>query len=261
VKPVLLELGEVVVPSYTVLMAAGAFLLMLRAAKDAENLGVPWRGLLRVLVAAYVSGWLGARLFFVMEHRGLLPGPVWERLADPSLGGFSSYGGILAGSACAVLFARISRMPPLAVLDAGAVGLCLFGIPARLGCFLAGCCHGSPTSLPWGLVFPAGSPASLRYGQTPVHPSQLYEAALLALLATVLALRPSHFPGERFLRLAAFYSGARLLLDSLRGDAAGPHRLLGTAQWISICVLVASLSLMFVARGYRWKPPLSASRE
>ena len=242
-------------------MAAGACLLMLRAARDAKDLGVPWHGLLRVLIVAYVGGWLGARFFYVMEHRSLLPGSVWDLLVNPSLGGFSSYGGVLAAAACAFLAARIGRLPPLAVLDVGAVGLCLFGISARLGCLLAGCCYGSPTSLPWGLVFPDGSPAALRYGKATVHPSQLYEAAMLALLATILSLRPSHFPGERFLQLAAFYSGARLLLDGFRGDAAAPNWLLDTAQLISAGVLIASLSLMFVARGYRWKTSLSASRE
>jgi len=260
VKPVV-GLGEVAVSSYAVLMAAGACLFMLLAARNADRLGLPWRGTLRLLVVAYVAGWLGARLVFVIEHRSLLPGSVWAWLANPSLGGFSSYGGVLVGAACAAVHARFLHLPPLAVLDAGAVGLCLFGIGARLGCFLAGCCHGAPTSLPWGVLFPAGSPASVRYPGMPVHPSQLYESVALALLATFLALRPSQFPGERFLQLAACYSGARLLLDGLRGDVAAAYWLLDAAQWISVVVLFVSLSLLLAARGQVWKTTLYGSRD
>ena len=48
----------------------------------------------------------------------------------------------------------------------------------RVGCFLNGCCYGRPTTLPWGVKFPPGSFASLEFGDTPVHPSQLYNAVV-----------------------------------------------------------------------------------
>ena len=72
----------------------------------------------------------------------------------------------------------------------------------RVGCFLAGCCFGSATSLPWGVRY---SPGTEPFAQQqalglidgnalstlPVHPTQLYEAigALLILWFAAIQLR------------------------------------------------------------------------
>ena len=54
---------------------------------------------------------------------------------------------------------------------------------ARLGCLAAGCCHGTPTLLPWGVAIDAGA---LR-----VHPTPAYEiAGCVALWLVVRALPP-----------------------------------------------------------------------
>lgn len=50
----------------------------------------------------------------------------------------------------------------------------------RIGCFLGGCCFGSPTDSCLGVVFPENSPPYNYYGGfVAVHPTQLYEAAYL----------------------------------------------------------------------------------
>jgi len=50
----------------------------------------------------------------------------------------------------------------------------------RLGCFCGGCCHGVPTTLPWGVHF-AHVDDQLR------HPTQIYEAAFHLAMAAVCA--------------------------------------------------------------------------
>jgi phosphatidylglycerol:prolipoprotein diacylglycerol transferase len=52
----------------------------------------------------------------------------------------------------------------------------------RVGCFLVGDDYGRPTSLPWGVAFPRGLPPT----DVPVHPTQLYEAVFLGILAWLL---------------------------------------------------------------------------
>jgi len=81
---------------------------------------------------------------------------------------------------------------------------------ARLGCLAVGCCHGTPTQLPWGIPLAeaaaAAPPALLR--ATSVHPTGLYEIA--GLLALGLAARraprawvaPAVLAGFGALRLA-----------------------------------------------------------
>lgn len=71
----------------------------------------------------------------------------------------------------------------------------------RIGCFLAGCCFGTPTTLAWGTSYAAGTlpfkamvaaglvPADAA-ATSPLHPAQLYEAGLdLAAAALVIAFR------------------------------------------------------------------------
>ena len=52
----------------------------------------------------------------------------------------------------------------------------------RLACFEAGCCYGTPKSLPWGVVFVSVPDA---HGVAR-HPAQLYEAAFNFSAATAL---------------------------------------------------------------------------
>ena len=145
----------------------------------------------------------GGRLLYVMVHGGPVVG---------AGGGFSSMGGVAAVVAVLRLVARGSpgRFAELmdAFAPAGVVALAI----GRLGCFLAGCCWGSPTDLPWGVVFPElGPPAR--------HPLQLYSAALDALLGGVL-LRTRRSPGLTAAYAAVGLGAGRLVLEIVRDPAA-----------------------------------------
>jgi phosphatidylglycerol:prolipoprotein diacylglycerol transferase len=52
----------------------------------------------------------------------------------------------------------------------------------RVGCFLVGDDYGRPSDLPWAVAFPKGLPPT----DVPVHPTQLYEAAALIIVAVLL---------------------------------------------------------------------------
>lgn len=73
----------------------------------------------------------------------------------------------------------------------------LFTAIIKLGCFSDGCCYGRPTELPFGVIYPGGSYASLlhyrrgqivsRYAESmPVHPVQLYVSLSMLLLFIAL---------------------------------------------------------------------------
>ncbi len=250
-NPIVNPPGGAAVSTYALLMGVGGILMLLATVREGASRGLPRGRVLRLFLWSWTAGWIGARLWFVVEHGAVLEGPRWPWLFHPAAGGFSSYGGLLAAVAVAVGYARLAKLPVPALLDSGAVGLCLFGIAARLGCFLAGCCHGRPSELPWAVTFPLDSPAVRRFGEgVGVHPTQLYEAAALALIAVWVACRPAVVPGARLLRVAAYYSVARFLLDGFRGDAAVQGGALSTAQWASLLVLAASAGLLWVAGRY-----------
>lgn len=62
---------------------------------------------------------------------------------------------------------------------------------ARLGCLFAGCCHGIPTSMPWGVP---SSASALR-----VHPTPLYEIAAFTVLCLLLSRLPLRWVTPAFL--------------------------------------------------------------
>jgi len=88
-----------------------------------------------------------------------------------------------------------------------------FAVPAavaigigRVGCFMAGCCHGIPTSLPWGVDFGDG----IRR-----HPTQLYETAFHFTAALVLLSleKRNLFPTQRFKLYLLAYCVYRFLSE------------------------------------------------
>jgi len=75
------------------------------------------------------------------------------------------------GGISIVLILKIKRLPVLETLDVIIPVVPLGQVFGRLGCFLGGCCHGTPANVPWALSFPNGQyPAYVK-----VHPTQLYE--------------------------------------------------------------------------------------
>ncbi len=110
----------------------------------------------------------------------------------------------------------------------------------RIGCFFAGCCHGTRTDGFWGVQFP-----DLPYK---VHPTQLYEAVFLfALFAICLWLVwKKNFKHNLSVYLIA-YGIFRFCIEFLRGDDRG--RLLGLispSQFWSICMVFAGIGVYFL---------------
>lgn len=245
-KPVLFQFGSWQVASYPAMLAVGACLLVWLAVRTAGRDLLPCRHVALLLVTAFYAGLAGARALFVLEHGAKLAEPL-SALLSPVPGGLASSGGLIVGCLAAAVYCRLVRLPFVRAADSAAVGLCLFGVSARLGCFLAGCCHGKPAPEALGVIFPLGSPASARWGAgIAVHPAQLYEAAGLIAVAVLLHLRHGRrgFAGEQFLLLAAAYSAIRFLNDFLRGDTTLTMMGLTLPQWISLAALLLSLALL-----------------
>lgn len=91
-------------------------------------------------------------------------------------GGLAFQGGLLLAVITALVYIRRHGLPVLSTLDSLALALPLGQSIGRLGCFIAGCCYGRPTNLPWGVTFTHPESLSI-LGK--VHPTQLYESLLV----------------------------------------------------------------------------------
>lgn len=199
-----------------------------------------------LVVTAAVAGLLGAKLLHLAVH-GLLGLPS----GGLGRGGLDWFGGLAAGAAAVLWHGRRLGVDPAALAGAAAAPLALGYAIGRIGSFLVGADYGLPTSLPWGVAFPAGVPPTTpgnlmaEFGVRAlagsqagalgdfvrVHPTQLYEAAL-SLMAFVVVWREggrrnnSRMGGWRLFGLSLLLGGAaRVLVELLRvkrDQLAGP---------------------------------------
>lgn len=180
---------------------------------------------------ALLAGIVGSRIGYVMvdwNYYRLHP----AQIPRFDLGGMVFYTGWFLGTLGILATIRLFQLPLWKTIDliippgAFAQGV------GRIGCFLTGCCAGSPTSLPWGVVFP---PETIRR-----HPTQLYESAGVFLLFFLLKRieRRNPPPGAVFYYTLLYYGLLRFILEFIRGDARpGPFGL-SIAQWISLALVV-----------------------
>ncbi|MEQ9503689.1 MAG: prolipoprotein diacylglyceryl transferase [Deltaproteobacteria bacterium] len=186
-------------------------------------------------------------------------------------GGMAFVGGALGALAFAFIYLRRIGLG-LAALDALTLGVALTHGFGRIGCFMAGCCYGRPTDLPWAVSFPVGSLAqfTMAYlGQigptdpTPhLHPTQLYESLLTFAIGFVLLfiyLKKKPRPGTIVAGYFLAYSVVRFLIELVRDDPerefpfirwpADDPRMFSTTQTVS--VVLVPLALFALWRIYR----------
>jgi prolipoprotein diacylglyceryltransferase len=219
----------------------------------------------RAIACAYFGALLGGYLF---EALRALPAAAVAGSWGPVVhAGRAAYGGLIFGTGAAALYLRLARQPIAAFFDRAAVGTGLVFAMVRTGCFLAGCDYGQPTATALGVRFPRGSLAAIDHAHRgfvpagapslPVHPTQLYEAALglLAGLLAGLCLRDRRRDGRAFATFLAVYAPGRFVIELLRGDQDRGHALgLSTAQWVSLAIaagLVAWRPWMRAPAGHR----------
>src|SRR5262249_829742 len=148
----LFEIGPVIVHFYGVLVALGiiAGYQMMKWAAIQRDLDP--QALADLTALLVFSGLLGARLFYVVLNISYYKVHVievfkiWE-------GGLVFYGGFLSAAAVGQWFVMRKKLPLGVVADCTAPALAIGQAIGRLGCFMAGCCYGKPTSLPWGVQF------------------------------------------------------------------------------------------------------------
>ena len=110
----------------------------------------------------FVTGIIGARLFYVIEYwpqfRQPTPLATLAKILNVTQGGLVVYGSLIGAMLGGLWFLRRHRLPTLALADLLAPGLLLGLALGRIGCLLNGCCYGGLCEIPHlGLTFPSSS--------------------------------------------------------------------------------------------------------
>jgi phosphatidylglycerol:prolipoprotein diacylglycerol transferase len=256
--PRLFQIGPFTVYSYGLMLGIGFIVASmvltseLRRKKIDPNLGST------ITLLAVIFGVAGSKMLYLIEN--------WsDFLKQPMMafspGGLTWYGGFFLATAAIMVYVRRKKIPFMKICDAAAPAIIIaYGI-ARIGCHLSGDGdYGMPTSLPWGMVYSAGTyPPSVafrdfpdvvaQYGVNgvvpdtiPVHPTPLYEFGLGVFFFAVLwkmRLRPAP-DGMLFMYYLIFSGLSRFFIEFLR---LNPRLLFGLSEAQLLSVALVGLGL------------------
>jgi phosphatidylglycerol---prolipoprotein diacylglyceryl transferase len=202
---------------YTLLMLAAIATCSLLLRRTQRKLPLTAMQKLGLGVGAFCGAMIGAKLPFVLsDWDGFVSGATW--FSDGKTIMFGIVGGYFG-----VEIAKWMMEIRVKTGDTFAAPVALAVAIGRLACFQGGCCYGTPTSLPWGVVFPTAIDAPA----LPRHPTQLYEATFhfAAGLALVWLGRRGMFRGQLVKLYLLAYLVYRFLTEFIRPE----HRI-----WLGI---------------------------
>jgi phosphatidylglycerol---prolipoprotein diacylglyceryl transferase len=240
VYPVLFRIGSFEITSFGAMVAIGALVGLWIFQRELRRSQIE-PSAVDSAVAGVLGGLAGAKLLWVIEHRG--EDAVLNLLL--SRGGMSWFGGFAGGIAAGLVVMQWKRLPKVAVLAAAAPALAAGQAIGRIGCFLVGDDYGRPTQLPWAVAFPEGLPPTV----VPVHPTQIYEALALIPLAWLLIRWRRVGKSDRFV-LGAYLTLAgsiRFAIEFLRVDVRVWHGL-SVAHLASLAAIVIGAIMWWTAR-------------
>ena len=245
--PQLFHFGRLVVPTYGVSLAVSAIVALLLCVRTARLLALDSDKVWSVALVVVFTTVVVSRAAVILYN--------WPRYGARALGlsalsaetsGPGIIGAVFA-IAAAVVYARRSGLPILRTADAFAPSLALATSIVSVGCLEAGCNYGTPSRLPWAIIFRnraamPGTPLGV-----PLHPTQLYISMVqFTLFAGLLALiYHVHNDGE-VIGAWLFLAGlSNFLLSFLLGDP-GP----ALAGVLPVTQIVAAA--MVLAGGFLW---------
>lgn len=188
-------------------------------------------------LAAAIGGLFGAKLLYAVTEADA------SSLTTLSAG-FVWYGGVLGGLVAVVAVSLALRVDVWKLADVVAPALAMGAAFGRLGCWFAGCCHGTP--VPTGLPATPLLPEGTLHGQLYLHPSfpwlsntfdggaarwthvalfptQLWQSVGSALIAVLLLVITSRrrFDGQVFAVWLLLDPILRAFVEAFRGDDRG----------------------------------------
>lgn len=255
IYPLVIRLGRFELTGYGVMMMVAFLMAGWLLALELRRRGLREDYSSDMVAAAVVGGIIGAKLWYVALFHDL--GTLFSR------GGFVWYGGFIGGVVAVLLNGWRLKVPMRWTMQIGAPVLAAAYALGRVGCFLVNDDYGRPTTLPWGVKFPSGLPPTTAMnlqqqfgvpvppGTDPqavlaVHPTQLYEVALMLVAFAVLwRLRTRAKPiGWLFGLYLVFAGTERFLVEIVRAKddrLVGPFTL---AQVTSIGLIAIGAALL-----------------
>lgn len=247
--PDLFSVGPLTIHTYGVFVALGFVTGILVSVKLGKDHGIPPQQVMDMAFFMILWAIVGSRLLYILINvsyyraHPLDAFKIWQ-------GGLVFSGGLIAVAGAMTWYLRRHRLSFWVAGDLWAPALALGQAVGRIGCFMAGCCYGQPTDLPWGVVF--SHPHSLAPQNIPLHPTQAYSAlggfAIFFILLFLHSRRK--FQGQVFLWYLILHSTARLFVERFRGDERGllPGTDMTLTQLLATVILILAVVALFLLK-------------
>ncbi|MDZ7268887.1 MAG: prolipoprotein diacylglyceryl transferase [candidate division KSB1 bacterium] len=265
--PELFKLGPLTIHSFGVMAALGFLVGGYLLEKEFVRVKLPKDDAGLLVLAAFLGGMIGAKLYFLIEHPYLLKEDFWGNVFSGA--GLVWYGGFLGGLVAGVALSWRRKLPVLQVADLFAPVLALGQAFGRMGCFLSGDGdYGPPSDLPWAMRFSNGvvptrnnpelqnlyaqmHPGAPIPADIAVHPTMLYDLLILLVSFAILwRLRRRPWPsGRHFALYLVLIGSGRFFTEFWRMTPKHHFGLLSDAQLISLLLILAGVVVLLVRRG------------
>ncbi|MBA2527208.1 MAG: prolipoprotein diacylglyceryl transferase [Pyrinomonadaceae bacterium] len=256
--PELFRIGNFPINTYGVFLALAFLCAILITVRLAGRDGLPREKIYDLSLWMLLASLIGSKILMFFVEPEYRENPLQLLSLDFLRSGGVFYGGLIGAILAGYFLMRRYNLPWWKTADACAPGIALGNFFGRQGCFAAGCCWGTPTSLPWGVKFTelghqiTGVPIDVH-----LHPTQLYESFSMLIVFLFLLWLHKHkrFSGQVILLYVLIYSVIRFMIefvrDNKRSDLLGLTSLTGlsTSQLISILIGITALVLLVI----RWR--------
>lgn len=252
--PILFEFGSLKIYTYGFMIAVGVvFGVAYLVVQGKKEVNLTFDQANNLFLIIFAAAFIGGKVFLFFED----PSRYAHNLKQLFTGsGFVFYGSFLFAVPAMLWFFRRNKLPVYQMLDIMAIVTCLVHLFGRIGCFMAGCCYGKPTTAFFGVIFtnPACQANPLN---TPLYPTQLMEAGfiLLVMLALLWVRARKQFQGQLFLLYLMLYAAGRFVLEYFRGDGSRGfviENYLSNAQLIALALFGAAA--WFYVRWKKYHP-------
>ena len=244
IDPVAFYIGNIGIRWYSIIVMLAVVGAMLVITWESRRKNIPLEVIYNLSPWVLVGGFLGARLFHVIDH--------WSFYASNPLqifsfwqGGLAIWGAMAGGGIAIMIFAHTQSVKLWRLMDTLVPGLIVAQIIGRFACIINGDAYGGVTGLPWGFIYVnpgALIPASLQ--GIPTHPYPVYEIIWsLVTLVIVLKIRGKiKIDGLLFLGYLSVYSIGRFVLTFFRQENVWFWGL-QEAQIVALLIVLVSISI------------------